>query len=221
MKKNDKFAYILQELGHHLPYTIFGVSMGMLLMGVFTFFAVLMRAEDYLPEAAREFFHVSHASHILFSAVTTTAMFWKHEKRMLKAILVGFAGSLVVCGLSDAIFPYLGGKFLLHGDMAVHICLLEHPDIVVPFAIMGVIAGFLVPGAIEKSTEYSHSVHVLLSSLSAILYLTAFGVQDWIHSLGMILMIVVFAVMIPCCASGIAFPLFCAHRGCKHEPYPG
>src|SRR5262245_51608538 len=94
MKQDNKTTYILNELGHHLPYTIFGASMGLLLMGVFTFFAVLMRAEDYLPEAAREFFHVTHATHILFAAVTTTAMFWKHEKRMLKAIFVGFCGSL-------------------------------------------------------------------------------------------------------------------------------
>ncbi len=218
--KDSKLNYILLELGHHLPYTIFGVTMGLMLMGIFTFFAILMRAEDSLADAAREFFHVSHASHILLSAVTTTAMFWKHEKRFLKAVFVGFCGSLVVCGLSDAVFPYLGGRFLLHGDMAVHICLIEHPGIVVPFAMMGVITGFLIPGAIEKSTEYSHSGHVLFSSLSAILYLTAFGVQDWIHSLGIVLIIVVFAVMVPCCASGIAFPLFCAHRGCTHEPIP-
>ncbi len=215
---SKKIRYIATELGHHLPYTIFGVTMGLVLMGIFTFFAILMRAEEQLAEASKEFFHVTHASHILFSSVTTTAMFWKHEKRILKAVLVGFLGSLAVCGLSDAFFPFLGGQWLMGGDMAIHICVLEHPDMIIPFAIMGVIGGLLIPGAIEKSTEYSHSVHVLFSSVSAILYLTAFGVQDWIHSLGIILIIVVFAVMIPCCASGIAFPLFCAHRNCHHGP---
>ena len=217
MKKQTRSEYILHELGHHLPYTIFGVTMGLMLMGIFTFFAVLMRAEDMLPQAAREFFHVSHASHILFSSVTTTAMFWKHEKRMGKAILVGFLGSIGVCGLSDAIFPYLGGRFLLNGHMAIHICIIEHPGIIIPFAILGVVAGFVVPDVIEKSTEYSHSGHVLFSSLSAILYLTAFGVQDWIHSLGGVFLISVIAVIFPCCLSGIVFPLFCVHRGCAHN----
>src|SRR3989338_2059701 len=217
MTKKNKLEYILVELGHHLPYTIFGTTMGLMLMGILTFFVFLARSEEPLPQASREFFHVSHASHILFSSITTTAMFWKHEKRVLKAVAVGFLGSIGVCGLSDAIFPYLGGRFLLHGSMAIHICLIEHPDIIIPFAILGVIAGFIVPDVVEKSTEYSHSVHVLFSSVSAVLYLTAFGVADWIHSLGVILVIVVFAVMIPCCASGIVLPLWCTHRNCNHK----
>ncbi|OGX08160.1 MAG: hypothetical protein A2Z88_09220 [Omnitrophica WOR_2 bacterium GWA2_47_8] len=217
MQKEGKAQYIILELGRHLPYTIFGVSMGLLLMGVFTFFATLARAEDLLAPAAGEFFHVTHTSHILFSAITTTAMFWKHEKRMLKAILVGFLGSIGICGLSDAVFPFLGGHLLLGGHMQIHICVLEHPELIIPFAVLGVVAGFAVPDVVEKSTEYSHSVHVLLSSTSAILYLTAYGVQDWIHSLGVILIIVVFAVMIPCCASGIVLPLWCTHRGCQHK----
>ncbi len=33
-----------------------------------------------------ELFYITHASHILFSAVATTAMFWKHEKKILICI---------------------------------------------------------------------------------------------------------------------------------------
>ena len=77
MPQDSKLKYILVELGAHLPYTIFGVTMGLMLMGILTFFATLMHSEHLLAGAASEFFHVTHASHILFSAVATTAMFWK------------------------------------------------------------------------------------------------------------------------------------------------
>ncbi len=214
--KENKFQYILVELGHHLPYTIFGVTMGLMLMGILTFFGILLRSEELLPQAAQELFHVSHASHILFSAVATTAMFWKHEKRMLKAMIVGFLGSIGICALSDTIFPTIGGNILGMG-MKMHICVIEHPFLIIPFAVVGVIAGFLIPGSIEKSTEYSHSVHVLFSSISAILYLIAFGLNEWIHLLGGVFLVTVMSVMVPCCVSGIVFPLWCVHRDCKHE----
>ncbi len=217
-QRNSKLQYILIELGHHFPYTIFGVSMGLMLMGVLTFLAILMQAEDQLSVASREFFHVAHASHILFSAVATTAIFWKHEKKIMKALFVGSLGSVGLCALSDSVFPAIGGR-ILGIEIPIHICIYEHPTMILPFAIFGVLAGFLIPGAIEKSTQYSHSMHVLFSSLSAILYLLAFGVEEWIHSLGPIFMITVFSVMIPCCLGGIVFPLFCAHRGCSHGEY--
>ena len=37
--------------------------------------------------------------------------------------------------------------------------------------------------------------------------LAPFGGLDWIHDLGTIFMFVVVAVMVPCCASDIVFPL--------------
>lgn len=206
----------MTELGNHLPFSIFGVLMGISIMGVLTFMATLMRAEDLLPHASEDLFHVTHAGHILLSAITTTAMFWKHEKRILKAILVGLVGSITICGISDILIPYLGGK-LLGMDMAVHICLIEEPGLVIPFAVFGVLAGLLVPAAVEKSTEYSHSAHVLFSSSASIIYLLAFGFTDWVHFLGSVFIITVVAVAIPCCVSDIVFPLACVHRNCSHS----
>ena len=214
--KDDKVKYILMELARHLPYTIFGVCMGLILMGILNFFAVLMKSEALMAPAAMEFFHVSHASHILFSAVATTAMFWKHEKRFAKALLVGSIGSIGVCSLSDTVFPTIGGQ-ILGMSMKMHICIFKEPWLIIPFAVLGVVTGFLIPDVIEKSTEYSHSVHVLLGSLSSILYLVGFGMHEWVHLLGGVLVITVFSVMLPCCLSGIIFPLMCTHRGCTHS----
>lgn len=215
MPEQSKLKYILSELIRHLPYSIFGISLGLIFMGILTFLAILVRAEDLIPRASEELFHVFHPSHILFSAVATTAMFWKHEKRLIKAIIVGFVGSVGICSLSDIVFPYIGGT-LLGAQMRIHICVIETPGLVLPFAVTGILAGIVANQSFERAFEYSHSMHVFLSSMASILYLLSFGIVDWIHLLGQVFVITIAAVMIPCCTSDIVFPLACAHRNCDH-----
>ena len=216
-KEKNKTQYILTELLHHLPYSIFGVCLGIVFTGVLTFIATLAQANAGLfSKASGELFHVFHASHVLLSAVATTAMFWKHDDRnIFKACFIGLLGSLTICGISDIFFPFIGGLILGH-EMNIHVCLIKEPGTVFPFAIIGVLAGLAVTANFEKSTEYSHSAHVFVSSVASILYLISFGFQDWIHSIGSVFLITIFAVMIPCCASDIVFPLTCTHRDCKH-----
>lgn len=214
MKKRLK--YILLELARHLPYSIFGISLGIVFMGIFTFLAILLGSENRMPAASQELFHVFHPIHVLFSAVATTAMFWKHEKRLPKAIVIGFAGSAGICSLSDIFFPFVGGT-LLGVPIRLHICLIETPGLILPFAMTGILAGLVANQSFEHSFEYSHSAHVFISSMASILYLIGFSAIDWIHSLGQVFIITIVAVMIPCCTSDIAFPLACVHRGCEHD----
>jgi len=124
----------------------------------------------------------------------------------MKALIIGFAGSVLICGLSDIVFPYFGGR-ILGTHMHLHMCLLEHPHIIIPFAVIGTLVGFLVPSVIEKSTEFSHSMHVLVSSMASLLYLISFGVSEWTHVIGGVFIITVVAVILPCCLSDIVFPL--------------
>ncbi|MCK5013280.1 MAG: hypothetical protein KAS66_05640 [Candidatus Omnitrophica bacterium] len=215
MVKESKLRYVLVELAYHLPYSIFGITLGLLLMGILSFLAILMRAESLLPEASMELFHVFHPAHVLISAVATTAMFYKHEKRVLKAIAVGFFGSISICGLSDIFFPFAGG-LILGAEMHMHVCVIENPGLIVPFALVGAVAGLLITKSLDKSTQYSHSAHVFISSAASILYLLGFGLTDWIHVVGAVFLITIVAVMVPCCASDIIFPLVCVHRDCQH-----
>ena len=76
-----------------------------------------------------------------------------------------------------------------------------------PFALLGIFAGMLVSPETHKSTMFSHAVHVLISSMASILYLIGFGLTEWIHVAGMVLIYMVIAVMVPCCTSDIVFPL--------------
>ncbi len=207
----SKARYIFVELAHHLPFTIFGVTSGLILTGLLNFFVIITKSQDIFPQACEQLFHIFHPCHIIFSAVATTAMFWKHEHKLIQAIIVGLIGSLAICALSDYYFPMLGG-FLLGVPMEVHVCIIEEPGLIFPFAILGVLGGLLVTQTFEHSTQYSHTAHVFVSSVASILYLIAFGFQEWIPMLGGVLVITVISVMIPCCTSDIIFPLFCTHK---------
>jgi len=77
MSQENKLRYVLVELGYHLPFSIFGITVGLIAMGVLSFFATLMSAETLLPVASGELFHVFHPAHVLISAVATAALLIK------------------------------------------------------------------------------------------------------------------------------------------------
>ena len=202
--------YLRQELLSHLPFSIFSTIGGMVLVAVLTFLGEPLYKEN-LPGAFRELFHIFHPVHMLFSATATTAMFWQYERRWLKALAVGLAGAILICGVSDILIPYASG-LILGAKMQPHICIIEHPGLVLPFALVGVAAGFLSSGHIVRATVFSHAAHVLISSAASLLYLVSFGLDHWIDRAGWVFILVVLAVMIPCCFSDIVFPLLAVTR---------
>lgn len=205
MKHRHDIRHIFLELKEHIPYTIFSVAVGMIALGILTFASGIYGAGD-ISNPSKGLFHVFHPIHLLFSAVATTAMFWRHDKNFLKALIIGFIGSLGFCGMSDVFIPYIAG-FLLGVKMHLHICALEHPHIILPFVAIGIFAGFMMPSRTQKTTIFSHSAHVLVSSMASILYLIGYGLTAWINVAGMVFIYTVLAVIIPCCTSDIVFPL--------------
>lgn len=155
-----------------------------------------------------ELFHVFHPLHVLFSATATTAMFWRYEKRLVKAAIIGLVGSIMICAFGDAFLPFLGGT-LVGIEIEFHICLIEHPMAVVPFAIFGMLLGLLSSEVIRGrgSTIFSHSSHVFISAMATMLYLMAFGFTDWIPHIAEMFIIIFLGVIIPCCTSDIILPL--------------
>ena len=158
--------------------------------------------------AFHDIFHVFHPIHVLFSATATTAMFRRYDKKIYKAVIVGAAGALGVCAVSDIFFPYIGGLFT-GAEMELHMCIVQHPMTVVPFAVFGIIVGLFAADvfAERKSTIFSHSGHIFISTMASLLYLTAFGFQDWMHDMFAVFVIIALAVLVPCCISDIVFPL--------------
>ena len=178
----------------------------MVALGVLT---VVIEAKRF-PQASQNLFHVFHPLHVLFSAAATTAMFWRYDKKILKATFIGFVGALSLCGLSDIFIPFVAG-YLLGVEMQLHICILADPMLILPFAFFGIFMGFVLPTVVE-STIFSHATHVLISSMASIFYLVSFGLIEWIPVGGMVFIYMVLAVMIPCCTSDIVFPLLLVRK---------
>jgi len=210
--------HVREELLAHLPFSIFSTVGGMMLVAILTFIGQPFYGEA-LPGAFRELFHIFHPIHMLFSATATTAMFWQYERRIIKALIVGLAGATLVCGASDILIPHAGG-LMLGVKMHFHVCIIEHPGLVLPFAAVGVVTGFLASGHIVRATVFSHAVHVLISSSASLLYLVSFGLTDWIHNAGWVFVFVVLAVMVPCCFSDIVFPLLVVTKEGQGRPTP-
>lgn len=188
---------ILRELSHHAPFTLFGALTGVLLMALST---------SALGSLEHEFiFHSLHSLHLFLSAIVTTAIFRKYERRIREAVVVGFFGSVAICTLSDIFLPYVGGR-VLGIPTHMHLCLIEHPWLVLPGVFLGVWLGIHRP-----RTELPHAGHVLVSTYASAFYLTTFGTPTgWISLLPLVFPILFVAVWLPCCTSDFIFPLlFC------------
>lgn len=209
-----RITRIFGELIHHLPYAAVGVAacVGLLL-------AIEKMGWSYTPT---QYFHITHPTHIFLSAVVTTAIFWKHERRWLKTFLVGFLGTIPICTLSDVFFPYLGG-ILFGTPVMFHLCAVEEPHLVYPAALLGVAVGMVLLRWVERGTEIFHLLHIMISSLASLLYLISFDVDLWQLSVTFAFIVTVIAVWVPCCLSDIVFPLAFVKNGrapcCWHHPH--
>ncbi|MBI3096953.1 MAG: hypothetical protein HYY93_01710 [Planctomycetes bacterium] len=192
-----------RELSHHLPYSLFSSVASVAILGA------IWSIRPLDPANVESLFHVAHPAHLFLSAIATTAMFWIHDKRRWKACLIGIIGSLGFCGVSDIILPYLGG--LAFGwPMQLHLCFVEEPGLVLPFVALGVATGLVAGEFVHRATVFSHSGHVLVSSMASLLYPVSFGISYSVSESGWLLLIVLVAVLIPCCFSDIVFPLLFA-----------
>ena len=207
---------ILADLAHHLPYTI--VS-SLIAMGAVWYFGITQstqHAGGWVNELEWSF-HVLHPLHVCISAITTTAVVWRFERKLPKTLLIGLA-SVIPCGLSDYLVPFIGGK-LLGQQMTLHICLIEHPTLILPFLLFGLLGGLLFEGRVSDHSVFSHGAHVFISSLAALLYLASFGFTSWMTDINLVFpvfLVVVLAVWIPCCISDIVIPISAVHELAHH-----
>ena len=223
------------ELTEHLPFSVSSVALGLIVAGIICALvpegAVSPTASDAGHEGlsggpATPLFHLFHPSHTFFSAAATTAMFWRYDRKLWLAVLIGLVGAIGVCGISDILMPY-GSQVVLQafgrvtGELHLHICVIEEPGLVLPFAVAGVFVGLGAARTVGRSTLFSHSLHVFTSTMASIFYLIGpFDRLAWIDSLGLVFVFVIAAVMIPCCLSDIVFPL-AATKSVRHRMYHG
>ena len=219
MKKQSPFDFIATEFAHHLPYTIVGSLIAM--AGVWWFGTQQLSGghAEMLRTQARASFHLFHPLHICLSAIATTSLFWKHERSVLHAVTVGAWGTILPCGLSDYVFPYLGGR-LLGQSMELHMCIVAHPQLFFPFLGFGILSGFWAEERLTGSHLFSHGMHIFVSSAASLLYLVSFGFTGWMTDVRYVFptfAIIVLAVWVPCCISDIVIPAGAAHHVARHR----
>jgi len=196
---------IASELKEHAPFTALGAVTGIIIMVII----VLGNVPAQISQAT---FYTLHPLHIVLSALVTTAIYKRYSKgKLWAAILIGYAGSIGIATLSDAVIPYLEGT-ALNIEIGFHAPFIETGKM--PFlgvakwvvinsaALIGIALGYW-----KHATKVPHSGHVLLSTWASLFYFTAFGIAPWIPLLPLIFVFLFLAVWIPCCLSDIVFPL--------------
>jgi hypothetical protein len=210
-KKNllENHETVWQELVCHLPIAIFSVAFSMVLLSFLSYFDV----NGTNVQGAHVLFHNFHFLHLLFAATGAVLTFRRYSKNVVIGILIGFFVPAVFCTLSDAVLPYASG-FLLGIDMHFHWCFMSHLMTVIPFVIMGVVNGWFISGHSDNRNLFFskgfHFLHIFISSMASILYLVSFGYAHWWQQMGIIFVLLICAVLIPCTLSDIVVPMLFA-----------
>jgi len=201
---------LYKELMYHLPYAIFSVCFSLAILSFLGYFSFGFADRTAVRKGANVLFHSFHFMHILFSATGTLITYYRFSKGILRGLFVGVFSALVFCTLSDAIMPYLAGKFL-GVNMVFHLCLFQELDNIIPFLIAGLVTGVVV-GRYHKSNDvfysvFSHALHILVSSFASMFYLVANGHENWYSKIGPVFLFLTVCVVVPCIMSDIVTPM--------------
>lgn len=208
-----------RELWHHIPFTAIGAVVGIAAM----FIIVKVDAAQNTLEAM---FYTFHPLHLLLSAIVTTSLYVKNKRGPLwLALIICYAGPVVIGTLSDAIIPYIEGSTV---NLAISfeipfIATEKMPYLGIPEWIpvnAAVIIGIAI-GMLKPNTRLPHMSHILISTLASLLYFTSFGTADWLPLLPLFLLFLFVAVWIPCCFSDIVFPLLWSNKDQSSEHVHG
>ena len=199
---NGVAGSILTELKEHAPFTLVGAVTGVLIM------ALMVRLR--LPESVSGYlFNAFHPLHVLLSALVTAAMYKRHSRgRIWAVVLVGYVGSVGIATLSDCLIPYLGEWLMGLPNREVHVGFIEHPYLVNSLAVAGIVIAMVWP-----RTKLPHFGHVLLSTWASLFHMMMALGQEFTPVMMRLAGAFLFlAVWLPCCASDIIFPLLFARE---------
>lgn len=185
---------ILHELKHHLPFTAFAIISAIIL--------VIFLQYLFQKQISENLFEIFHPLHIVASSIVTAGIFYKYKSKLVSALLIGIAGSIILGSLSDIILPWFGGSLLGLGT-SFHLLLIEKPALILLSALIGSSIGIST-----KITKMPHFIHVFLSVFASLFYLLAFSSNFNLVYFIVSFFIVFIAVIIPCCISDILFPFF-------------
>ena len=191
---------IATELKHHAPFTATGAATGIIIMLIIVF-------NNVLPQVSQNsytIFYILHPTHVLLSALVTTAMYRRNTQGgFLWTVVIGYLGSVGIATLSDSIIPFVGELLLDLPNAGMHIGFIEKWWLVNPMAVAGIIIGFL-----WTRTHIPHAGHVFVSTWASLFHImmAMSGVLN-VFSYLVVFIFLFLAVWVPCCFSDIVFPL--------------
>ncbi len=205
------------ELMHHLPYAIFSVALGMMILSLLDYTSGLTSIGQLARKDAcsgyHMLFHSFHFLHILFAATGTIITFSRFSTSFWKALVVGIISPTIFCMLSDILFPYIAGR-MLSVDMELHICFHKELQNVLPFLIVGIANGMVLrrhhTSMLQMFSLGSHVAHILISSLAALFYIVSHGFSNWYPQMGILFLFLVVAIVVPCTLSDVVVPMYLA-----------
>jgi len=192
--------YLALELKGHAPFTLFGAFTGIIIM-IILFYGNLIPKIYPLSESI---FYILHPAHIFLSAIVTTSIFLKYNKKnLILAVIIGYTGSIGIATISDSIIPFFGEIFLDLPHTEIHLGFIEKPLLTNIPAFIGIILGNY-----KGLTKFPHSGHVLISTWASLFHIImAIGLSINTIQFILIFIFLFFAVWVPCCTSDIIYPL--------------
>jgi hypothetical protein len=207
-------SIFLEELSNHIKFTILAVFIAAILIILSK--RILFSSYSGSTAFSEDLFEGFFISHLFFASLTPAALFSIYKRNLWIGLLLSIATSSITCTLSDIIFPYLGG-LVLNYDMKFHVCIYEEPVLAWSFIISGAIMGYIISQYVRKISIYTHSAHILISSLAAGLYLVSFGVGFLSVKALLFIPILIVSVLIPCVMNDIGVPTLIVGASAKSE----
>lgn len=201
-ESRDLVPILKLEILGHLPFTFIGLVFGMILVGIGTFWLKVLITEDA--------FHFSHFVHIFFSSAAAAALMTFYEASYGRSVLMGIASSIFLCSLSDSVIPYWGA--LLMGKFpSFHLCVREHPIVVLAMALFGTNVGLIWLKGFEHCSRWNHLFHIFVSSAASGIYLFSFSQAFAPVEIFGVVIILFIAIFVPCLVSDVVVPLLAVH----------
>lgn len=186
----SKIKDIIFELKEHSPFTAISAL-------------VIILISLIIPVSIKGIggFYFLHPLHVFFSAIASSAIFWKYTKKIWLALIVGIIGAVVIGSTSDVMMPYVFA-FLAKANVSFHLGLIDKPFLVIGAGLVGAFIGILYRKI--GTSKLGHSGHVLVSTAASLAYFRSFSSLD---NLILLFIFVFLAVIIPCCSSDIIYPI--------------
>ena len=194
-------AALSLELRHHLPFTVAAAAATTVVAALLSSFGVAFAGSYAFPGF--------HFGHLFLSAVASSAVSWRQRASVGLSLAVGTVSSVLFCTVSDVLLPFAGGRIAgLSSTLEVE--LIEAPIAVIGVAALGSAFGFV---HLRHVSIYSHSLHVVVSTLASLGYLlthSSGALFGWAGAPGLAAILFV-AVFVPCCLSDLVMPVACTH----------